>query len=73
MTARQEGRNVYYQLRPAGLTELHDWLEENEYTSVEQLKGSMSRGNAPDPGALERANYMKALISYSTENPTPFG
>ena len=63
--------------RPAFITQLlHDlrlWLEDNEYQSVEQLKGSMSRGNAPDPGALERANYMKALISYSTEHPTTFG
>ena len=55
------------------LRELSAWLEEHEYDSVEQLKGSMSRGNAPDPGALERANYMKALISYSTENASPFG
>ena len=54
------------------LHDLHQWLEEHEYVSVEQLKGSMSRGHAPDPGALERANYMKALISYSTENPAPF-
>lgn len=30
VTARQEGRNVYYQLRPAGLTELRDWLDELE-------------------------------------------
>ena len=30
VTARQQGRNVYYQLRPAGLTELRDWLDELE-------------------------------------------
>ena len=54
------------------LRELRAWMEEKEYTSVEQLKGSMSRRNAPDTGALERANYMKALISYSTENAAPF-
>ena len=54
------------------LQELAEWLAANEYESVEQLKGSMSRGNAPDPGALERANYMKALISYSTKHPAPF-
>ena len=53
------------------LNDVQHWLEENEYDSVEQLKGSMSRGNAPDPGELERANYMKALISYSSEHPTP--
>jgi DNA-binding transcriptional ArsR family regulator len=28
VSARQEGRNVYYQLRPAGLTELRGWLDE---------------------------------------------
>jgi len=28
VTSRQDGRKVYYQLRPAGLTELRDWLDE---------------------------------------------
>lgn len=42
-----------------------DWLEEHEYESVSQLKGSMSRQNVEDSGALERANYMKALTSYT--------
>ena len=36
-------------------------------TSVEQMKGSMSRANCPDPSALERGNYMKALASYTSE------
>ncbi len=45
--------------------EIANWLEEHEYSSVEQLKGSMSRGNAPDAGALERANYMQTLMNYS--------
>ena len=48
------------------LAEVTQWLTENEYRSVEQLKGSMSRGNCADPSALERANYMKALVSYTT-------
>jgi dihydroorotate dehydrogenase (fumarate) len=60
---------------PEFLTTLLDgvrtWLEENEYASVEQLKGSMSRGNCPDPSALERANYTKALTSYSSEHYLP--
>jgi DNA-binding transcriptional ArsR family regulator len=30
VTSRREGRNVYYQLRPAALTELRDWLDELE-------------------------------------------
>jgi len=44
---------------------LEDWMEENEYTSVEQLKGSMSRAHSTDPAAFERANYMRALVSYT--------
>ncbi len=44
---------------------LRQWMEEKEYTSVEQLKGSMSQENCPDPAAFERGNYMKALTSYS--------
>jgi DNA-binding transcriptional ArsR family regulator len=30
VTARKEGRHRYYQLRPAALTELRDWLDELE-------------------------------------------
>jgi len=47
------------------LAELRNWLAEFEYSSVEQMKGSMSQVNSPDPSAFERANYMKALISYT--------
>ena len=39
-------------------------MEEKEYDSVEQLKGSMSRENCPDPAAFQRGNYMKTLTSY---------
>jgi dihydroorotate dehydrogenase (fumarate) len=53
------------------LRRVTQWLEENEYESVEQMKGSMSRGNCPDPSALERANYMRALTNYSMEHPAP--
>jgi dihydroorotate dehydrogenase (fumarate) len=44
-----------------------DWLVEREYTSVEQMKGSLSQQACPDPDAFERANYMKALKSYTSE------
>jgi dihydroorotate dehydrogenase (fumarate) len=49
------------------LNELSNWLSENSYESVEQLKGSMSRANCPNPSMLERANYMKALATYTPE------
>ena len=44
---------------------LRDWLTEREYVSVEQMKGSLSQANCPDPAVFERANYMQALLSYS--------
>jgi len=57
--------------RPASVTtilgEMSGWLAEHEYESVEQLKGSMSRANCPNPSMLERANYMKALTTYTPE------
>jgi dihydroorotate dehydrogenase (fumarate) len=46
------------------LAYLRSWMEEREYASVEQLKGSMSYSNVPNPGEFERANYMRALKSY---------
>jgi dihydroorotate dehydrogenase (fumarate) len=43
------------------------WLTERGYESVEQMKGSLSQQACPDPDAFERANYMKALKSYTSE------
>ena len=43
-----------------------EWLEEHEYSSIDQLRGSVSRAAADDPEAFERTNYMKALRSYSS-------
>ena len=45
--------------------ELGDWMAEHEYESIDQMRGSMSQINAPDPSAFERHNYMKALTTYS--------
>ena len=47
------------------LQDLRGWLEEKEYRSVAQLKGSLSQKNCPDPAAFERGNYMKVLASYA--------
>ena len=41
------------------------WLEEHEYESVAQIKGSLSQKNCAEPAAFERAQYMKALTGYS--------
>jgi len=40
------------------------WMEKHEYESLEQMRGSMSHANCPNPQALERANYMKILSSW---------
>lgn len=46
------------------LNDMIAWLDEHEYESVEQLKGSMNYRNIADPEALMRANYMKILNAY---------
>ena len=43
---------------------LKQWMLENEYESIEQMKGSMSYRAVANPAAFERANYIKTLQSY---------
>ncbi len=40
------------------------WMEEHEYESVSQMKGSMSYQNVAEPAAYERANYIRMLQSF---------
>ena len=44
--------------------EMLQWMEEHEYESIDQLRGSMSQRNCPDPSSFERAQYMKAISSF---------
>ncbi|MBV0932586.1 dihydroorotate dehydrogenase-like protein [Marinobacterium weihaiense] len=37
------------------------WLDENEYESLDQLRGSVCHANAADPSGWERANYLDTL------------
>jgi dihydroorotate dehydrogenase (fumarate) len=53
-----------------GINHLHnvengvvEWMEKHEYESVQQMQGSMSQLRCPDPGAFERAQYMRAVKS----------
>jgi dihydroorotate dehydrogenase (fumarate) len=41
------------------------WMEENEYESIRQLKGSMSLGKLPDPSAVVRESYVRVLNSFT--------
>ncbi len=45
------------------------WMEEHEYESIDQMRGSMSQQNVPDPAMYERANYMRVLSSYTLRTP----
>ena len=44
--------------------EMVAWMQEHEYESVQQLKGSLSQKHCADPAAFERAQYMRAISSY---------
>ncbi len=50
---------------PKMLEGLTAWMEEHEYESVTQLQGCMNHRTTSDPGAFERANYLRALQSYA--------
>lgn len=43
---------------------LREWMEHHEYESIQQMKGSLSQANCPDPAAFERALYMRALQGF---------
>ena len=45
--------------------ELMRWMEEHEYQSIDQMRGSLSRRSVPDPSPFERGNYIKTLNSYT--------
>jgi dihydroorotate dehydrogenase (fumarate) len=40
------------------------WLEQRDYTSVGQARGSLSYSSVPNPEVFERTSYMKTLQSY---------
>lgn len=45
----------------AGLSE---WLEANEYESLDQMRGSMSKDRCPDPSPFNRASYIRVLQTW---------
>lgn len=46
---------------------IRTWLEEHEYGSVEQAKGSVSQRNVADPASFARSNYMEMLVSFTSD------
>ena len=51
------------------LAEFQNWMTAYQYDSTEKLRGVLSAKNLKNPGAFERANYMKALQSYDNKLP----
>jgi len=43
------------------------WMEDHQYASIQQLRGSLSQKNCPNPGAFERVQYARAISRF------PFG
>ena len=46
--------------------ELVQWMLEHDVHELETLRGSLSQQRCPNPEAFERAQYLRALSSYST-------
>ena len=63
MLASELLKNGYGRV-PDILSNMQSWMEEHEYTSIQQMQGSMSQQAVKEPAAFERANYMRVLGSY---------
>jgi dihydroorotate dehydrogenase (fumarate) len=46
------------------LTNMIEWMEEHEYDSIQQMKGSISLLHTDNPSVYERNSYMYALQHY---------
>jgi dihydroorotate dehydrogenase (fumarate) len=44
-----------------GLTQ---WMDKNEYGSLDDFRGTVSKQNVKDPWGFERAHYIKALLGF---------
>ena len=49
--------------------EIAAWLEQHKYNSLGEIKGIMSQKRCADPGAFERAQYVRGLSSYTSLFP----
>jgi len=47
------------------LTGIEEWMEEQSFESVEDVRGRVSALSVPDPADFERANYINIIDGYS--------
>lgn len=48
-----------------------EWMQEHDYESVDQMRGSMSQKHSEDPSAFERAQYRRAITTFRQKSPRP--
>jgi dihydroorotate dehydrogenase (fumarate) len=46
------------------------WMESHNFTTLNDVRGRLSLANSPDPKAFERANYLRALSSWTPSEVT---
>lgn len=46
------------------IADVEQWMEKNNYSSIEEFRGKMSYKNIPDPTVYERAQFMKYFSNY---------
>jgi len=49
------------------LQEFSNWMDANNYGTMEKLRGILSQNSVKFPAAYERANYMKALTLFDND------
>ena len=49
------------------------WLEQNDFSSVSEIRGRLSLSEQDKPIAFERGNYLRVLSSYSPGDSWKFG
>ena len=49
--------------------DLEAWMTENEWGSLEEMRGNMSFGRIPDPASYERANFVMMFRMTGTAGP----
>lgn len=68
--------SVLLQRGPGVVREILDgmqqWMEEREYDSVRQLRGSLCARYAPRPADYSRGNYIEVLDRYTAPDSVPF-
>jgi len=63
-TLLENGPNQLWKIKSG----LMQWMEQNEYTSINEFRGKLSQKSCNNPVAFERANYLSVLNSYSASS-----